>query len=203
MNESDPGVRDASAEALGTLMRLLGDKIVTPHLADVDALKMAKIKECSDKAVIVVKVAPAAKARPVTAPSTVGSSKLVAKEKEQTKPVTRPATAAAKKSAPVKKPANAGAINRITKSASTTKIGPTDREMSPEEIDERAADLLPANMLAELGDSNWKSRFSACENFLTALNGLESCPQISQILIRTVCKKPGLKVIFFCSLIMY
>lgn len=180
---------------MGTLQKLLGDKTVAPHFVDVDALKMAKIKECADKAVIVVKASPVAKARPVTAPSAVGPSK--AKEKETAKPVARPATAAAKKQVLVKKTASTGnATARVAKSASSTKICTAERELTPEEIDERAADLLPANVLAELGDSNWKSRLSSSETFLGALSGLESCPQISQILIRTVCKKPGLKVRF-------
>ncbi|KAJ6636203.1 Protein mini spindles [Pseudolycoriella hygida] len=189
LNESDPAVRDASAEALGTLLKLLGEKTVGPHLVDVDPLKMAKIKECADKAVIVVKIPAVAKARPVTAPS-----KPAAKDKEQPKPVTRPATAVAKKSAPVKKPTSSSATpSRVAKSASSTKICPAERELTPEEVDERGAELLAANILTELGDSNWKSRLSASEAFLNTLNGLQSCPQISQILIRTVCKKPGLK----------
>lgn len=192
LNESDPGVRDASAEALGTILKLLGEKTVGPLLVDVDALKMPKIKECADKAVIVVKAAPVAK-RPVTAPS--GPPKPVAKDKEAVKPVTRPSTAVAKKAVLVKKPAtNGSSTARVAKSASSTKICPADRELTPEEVDERAADLLPGNILAELGDSNWKSRLSSSETFLSTLSGLESCPQISQILIRTVCKKPGLKV---------
>lgn len=195
LNESDPAVRDASAEALGTLFKLLGEKTVAPHLTEVDALKLAKIKECAEKAVIVVKVPAVAKTRPATAPST----KPAAKEKEVAKPVTRPATAVAKKPVAVKKPAgNAGGGSaRLAKSASSTKICPAERELTPEEVDERAADLLPGNILTELGDANWKSRLSASETFLNAISGLETCPQISQILIRVVCKKPGLKVSFF------
>lgn len=191
LNESDPAVRDASAEALGTLSKLLGDKTVAPLLVDVDPLKTAKIKECADKAVIVVKVPSVAKARPVTAPST----KPAAKDKDAAKPVTRPATATAKKTVIAKKPANnGGATARIAKSASSTKICAAERELTPEEVDERAADLLPSNILAEMGDSNWKTRLSASETFLSTLSGLENSPQLSQILIRVVCKKPGLKV---------
>lgn len=197
LNESDPAVRDASAEALGTLLKLLGDKTVTPHLGDVDALKMVKIKECAEKAVIVVKVPSVAKARPATAPS-----KPAAKDKEAAKPVTRPATAVAKKMVLTKKqPAsNGGATARVAKSASSTKICTAERELTPEEVDERAADLFPGNILAELGDANWKSRLSASETFLSTLSGLESAPQISQILIRVVCKKPGLKVSVLSSI---
>lgn len=194
LNESDPAVRDASAEVLGTLLKLLGDKTMAAHLVDVDPLKMAKIKECAEKVVIVVKVPAAAKSRPATAPT-----KTAAKDKETPKPVARPATATAKKMVLAKKPASngGGATARVAKSASSTKICPTERELTPEEVDERATELLSGINLAELVDSNWKSRLSASETFLNTLSGLESAPQISQVLIRIVCKKPGLKVNLF------
>lgn len=50
LNYNDPTVRDASAEALGTIMKVMGEKSMTPYLGDVDSLKMAKIKESFDKA---------------------------------------------------------------------------------------------------------------------------------------------------------
>ncbi|TGZ55924.1 Uncharacterized protein DBV15_12999, partial [Temnothorax longispinosus] len=53
-NEPDSTVRDNSAEALGTAMKLIGEKAMMPFLTDIDNLKMTKIKECADKAVIVV-----------------------------------------------------------------------------------------------------------------------------------------------------
>lgn len=198
LNESDPAVRDASAEALGTLLKLLGEKTMAAHLVDVDPLKMAKIKECAEKVVIVVKVPAVVKARPATAPTTVGSAKTAAKEKEVAKPVARPATATVKKVVVAKKPvSNGGATARVAKSSSSTKICPTERELTPEEVEERAAELLPGINLAELVDANWKTRLSASETFLGTLCGLDSAPQISQVLIRIICKKPGLKVSIF------
>lgn len=68
---SDPTVRDNSAEALGTLMKLVGEKAITPFLTDVDNLKMAKIKECCEKAVITAKIGAPKKERPLTAPPKV------------------------------------------------------------------------------------------------------------------------------------
>ncbi|XP_074596153.1 msps cytoskeleton-associated protein 5 [Brevipalpus obovatus] len=50
LNYNDPSVRDASAEALGTIMKVMGEKTMAPYFADIDALKMAKIKENYDKA---------------------------------------------------------------------------------------------------------------------------------------------------------
>lgn len=50
LNDMDGSVREASAESLGTLMKVFGEKLLTPLLGDVDSLKMAKIKEFCDKA---------------------------------------------------------------------------------------------------------------------------------------------------------
>lgn len=59
VNGSDPTVRDSSYEALGTLMKLVGEKAIGPFLGELekDNLKMAKIKEFCEKAVVTVKVA--------------------------------------------------------------------------------------------------------------------------------------------------
>lgn len=70
---SDPSVRETSAEALGTLMKLVGEKSIGPFLVDLekDNLRMSKIKEYYEKAVIAVKLPTAKKERPNTAPAKV------------------------------------------------------------------------------------------------------------------------------------
>lgn len=192
LSESDPIVRDCSAEALGTLQKLLGEKAVGPFLVDVDALKMAKIKECSEKAEIFVKTTAPKKERPTTAPVKATTSRTKAGSSEP-KSVTRPASGAVIKKTPntAKKTAS---NNAISKSASTAKASlPTEREMTTEEIDERASELLPTEILSGLVDSNWKTRLSSAETFLGLIDGFETKPGNSQVLIRMLCKKPGLK----------
>lgn len=92
-------MRDCSAEALGTLMKLVGEKAIGPFLVELekDNLKMTKIKECCDKAVITVKVA-SKKERPTTAPNKAGGEPV--KNGTAPKAVKRPPG-----SAPVKKKA--------------------------------------------------------------------------------------------------
>lgn len=191
LSESDPTVRDSSAEALGTLLKLLGEKAVGPYLVDVDALKMAKIKECSEKAEIFVKTAAVKKERPTTAPVKTTSTATKAGSAEP-KAVTRPASSAVKKTtAASKKPASA---NAVQKSSSTTKAAlPTERELTPEEVDEKAAELLSSEILSGLIDSNWKNRLSNAETFLSSIDGIEPKAGNSQILAKILCKKPGLK----------
>lgn len=44
LSHPDPTVRDNSAEAVGTAMKLVGEKAISPFLADLDNLKMAKVR---------------------------------------------------------------------------------------------------------------------------------------------------------------
>lgn len=43
MNDSASDVRDAAFEALGTAMKVVGEKAVNPFLADLDKLKLDKV----------------------------------------------------------------------------------------------------------------------------------------------------------------
>lgn len=193
LNESDPTVRDCSAEALGTLLKLLGEKAVGPYLVDVDALKMAKIKECSEKAEIFVKTAAIKKERPTTAPVKTTTTARRAGSSDP-KPVTRPASGTTVKKSASGAPKRAISNSGVQKSASTTKAAlPTEREMTPEEIDEKAPELLSSEILSGLIDSNWKNRLSSAETFLGSIDGIESKVGNAQVLARVLCKKPGLK----------
>ncbi|XP_054741359.1 protein mini spindles isoform X4 [Anastrepha obliqua] len=206
LNEPDPTVRDASAEALGTLLKLMGDKSVGPFLIEVDALKMAKIKECQEKAEIKVKVIGPKKERPATAPASktsvagsagnVGSGASSRSGSTEPKPVSRPATAGGKKS--VKRAVGGGAAP-LSKSASSAKMLATEREMSLEEVQAKAEELLPADVLSGLIDSNWKNRLAACENLLQTIGDFDAKqPGLSQVLVRTIsARKPGLKEMNF------
>lgn len=44
MNDSAPEVRDAAFEALGTAMKVVGEKAVNPFLSDLDKLKLDKVR---------------------------------------------------------------------------------------------------------------------------------------------------------------
>ncbi|KAL7034400.1 hypothetical protein ACKWTF_007947 [Chironomus riparius] len=191
LNESDPTVRDASAEALGTAMKLVTEKNISPFLTEVDALKMEKIKEYYEKAVITVKIVGAKKERPQTAPVKTVPQKGGSSEP---KPVARPNTAVGPKKVLAKKPAasssNAGGIS---KSASTKNVLPTERELSQEEVDEQAPEILPPDVINGLCDSNWKTRLQSIETFLQLLSTFDSKCGHTQILVRVLAKKPGLK----------
>ncbi|EFN60447.1 Cytoskeleton-associated protein 5 [Camponotus floridanus] len=192
LNEPDPTVRDNSAEALGTAMKLIGEKAMMPFLTDIDNLKMTKIKECADKAVIVVKVTGSTKRqeRPNTAPAKVESQQANKASKDNLKNAKpkRPNTATVKKSA--KKP---GGASSLTNLASTKKAVQMERNYSPEEIDEMAAQLLPVEVITGLVDSNWKTRLAAVTQLLETIKMMDSTEVPAQVIVRTLAKKPGFK----------
>lgn len=201
LNEPDPTVRDNSAEALGTAMKLVGEKAMLPFVTDIDPLKMAKIKECSEKAVIHVKVAgPGRKAeRPSTAPAKMAneakskdSGETAAASKTATK---RPNTTATKRAATTKKATTSSTTN-LAGSAGTKKSSSKsqpERNLSAEEVDELASQMLSAEIISGLTDSNWKIRLSASEQLSEAISQMESSEVNCQVIVRTLAKKPGFK----------
>lgn len=190
LNESDPTVRDSSAEALGTLMKLVGEKTISPCFADVDALKMNKIKECCEKAVITVKIVAPKKERPTTAPSSAAPTRGGS---TQAKPVARPATAGGKKPGVVKKAGGVAKSTSSAKIATSQKTLPSEKDLSQEEIDEKVLELLPGDVITGLADANWKGRLAAVESMATFVPDLDNKNNSCQILVRSLAKKPGLK----------
>ncbi|XP_018308410.1 cytoskeleton-associated protein 5 isoform X3 [Mycetomoellerius zeteki] len=191
LNEPDPTVRDNSAEALGTAMKLIGEKSMMPFLTDIDNLKMTKIKECADKAVIVVKVK---QERPNTAPAKIESQRTNKANKENSKnnksAAKRPNTGIAigKKSA-IKKPGSAASLTNLA----PKKAVQMERNYSPEEIEEMAAQLLPAEIITGLVDSNWKTRLSAVTQLSDTVKTMDSAEVPTQVIVRILAKKPGFK----------
>lgn len=195
LNEPDPTVRDNSAEALGTAMKLIGDKGMMPFLTDIDNLKMTKIKECADKAVITIKASSTKRQeRPNTAPAKVESqaSKASKDNSKNVKPSTtrRPNTAITKKST-AKKPGSASSLTNLA--SSTKKSVQMERNYSPEEIDEMATQLLPAEVITGLVDSNWKTRLAAVTQLSDVVKTWDSTEVPAQVIVRTLAKKPGFK----------
>uniref|UniRef100_A0A8C2K2L4 Cytoskeleton associated protein 5 n=1 Tax=Cyprinus carpio TaxID=7962 RepID=A0A8C2K2L4_CYPCA len=193
VNDSAPEVRDAAFEALGTAMKVVGEKAVNPFLADVDKLKLDKIKECADKVELVgkkggggggggggeKKAKPAAKAPPaVEAPA---------------KPSAPPKKAApAKAAGPPKKGKPASAPSAKSKKASDTKET-VETELSPEVCEEKAAAVLPASCMQLLDSGNWKERLASMEEFQRAVEQMDKSEMPCQALVKMLAKKPGWK----------
>ena len=92
LDDADGGAREASAEGLGTLMKVVGEKALAPWTEGLDDIKMGKIKEACEKAEV--------KAKPVVAKKPPPAPKKAA----PAKPAMKPKSAATKKAPPKSEP---------------------------------------------------------------------------------------------------
>ncbi|XP_051979054.1 cytoskeleton-associated protein 5 isoform X1 [Xyrauchen texanus] len=190
VNDSAPEVRDAAFEALGTAMKVVGEKAVNPFLADIDKLKLEKIKECADKVELVggkkvgsaggeKKEKPAAKAPPPV--------EVLAKPSGPPKKAP-PAKAAG----PMKKGKPASAPSGKSKKTQDTKEV-VETELSLEVCEEKAAAVLPATCMQLLDSGNWKERLASMEEFQRAVEQMDKSEMPCQSLVKMLAKKPGWK----------
>ncbi|XP_037539224.1 cytoskeleton-associated protein 5 [Nematolebias whitei] len=191
VNDSAPEVRDAAFEALGTAMKVVGEKAVNPFLSDLDKLKLDKIKECSEKVELPggkksaaggggAEKKPAAKAPPAAEPPSRSSAP----------PKKTQSAAASKLSAgPPKKGKAAG--GKTKKTSDSREVAET--ELSPEACEDLAAGVLPASCLQQLDSANWKERLASMEEFQRAVETMDKAVMPCQALVRMLAKKPGWK----------
>lgn len=191
INDPVPEVREKSFEALGTAMQLVGEKNIMPFIADVDNLKQIKIKECCEKAVLLLPNGqPRSNQKTVAAPApakAVNAPKPVTRPERSKTSADRPQTApASSKSGPKKKTA-------ASKGKASEKEEHVEAVLTDDAVEEKAAAHLSGEILAQLTSSNWKERLEAMDKFLTVIKGLTKEEIPTQAFIRTLCKKPGLK----------
>ena len=96
LTESQEVQRSAGAETIGTLWKIMGDRIMNVHLDGLDEIRKTKIKEFFDAAEVKSKYKPKAAPAPKPAAAPAPTKKPMGK---------RPAPGGVKKAAPVAKPA--------------------------------------------------------------------------------------------------
>ncbi|XP_028842813.1 cytoskeleton-associated protein 5 isoform X3 [Denticeps clupeoides] len=196
VNDSAPEVRDAAFEALGTAMKVVGEKAVNPFLADLDKLKLDKIKECADKVELI------GGKRGGGGGGGGGAGAAVEKEKPASK-TTPMVEAASRPSGPPKKAApskSAGPPKKVKKDAPSAKPKKgldtkeiVETELSIEACEEKAAAALPASCMQLLDSANWKERLASMEEFQRAVESMDRGEMPCQALVRMLAKKPGWK----------
>jgi len=187
LSESDGEVREASAEALGALVKFLGENKVTPFMPDLDKLKMEKIMEKAESCQLAGK---SAAPRPKKAVEAKPGPKVV-------KPTDKPAMAKPKSALGTKavkaggsKPSSAKA--KAAPKAKTVQGGvSSEPEMALEEAEARAGEVFTEALVKELGEANWKARLAAMEEVNSLLSGRAEVPGL--LAATLLCKKPGLK----------
>ncbi|XP_041052921.1 cytoskeleton-associated protein 5 isoform X2 [Carcharodon carcharias] len=200
INDSASEVRDAAFEALGTALKVVGERLMNPFLVDVDKLKLDKIKECSDKVELLygkksnagaskaVKPGPQGK----VAPSSSSGDKVDAHTNKTVGPSKKPSTT--KPGVQSKKGKGPGpASGPGGKGKKTTEVREVESELSIEVCEERAAAVLPASCLQQLDSSNWKERLASMEEFQKGVEVTDKRELPCQALVRMLAKKPGWK----------
>lgn len=86
--ESSEGLRSGGAEVLGTIMKIMGERAMGPHMEGLDEIRKTKIKEYFDAAEVKAKDKPkpppvvaAARAAPTAAPRKTATKKVAAPKK--------------------------------------------------------------------------------------------------------------------------
>ncbi|KAI9726277.1 MAG: Microtubule-associated protein, microtubule dynamics during spindle orientation [Chrysothrix sp. TS-e1954] len=97
LTDSQDTQRNAGAEILGTLWKIMGDRVMNVHFEGLDDIRKAKIKESMESAEVKAKYKPKAAPPPKAAPAAAPFKKPAAKK--------APTSSAAKKAAPPPRPA--------------------------------------------------------------------------------------------------
>uniref|UniRef100_A0A8B9QFH8 Cytoskeleton associated protein 5 n=1 Tax=Apteryx owenii TaxID=8824 RepID=A0A8B9QFH8_APTOW len=204
INDSAPEVRDAGFEALGTALKVAGEKAVNPFLADVDKLKLDRIKECAEKVELVYGkkmggTADKKEGKPATGKAPVLSG--AAGDKETKDAAAKPGPlkkAPAMKSGGLPKKGKPAAAAGMGGAGAKGKKGPETKEIFESELsievcEEKAAAVLPASCIQQLDSGNWKERLACMEEFQKAVELMERSEMPCQALVRMLAKKPGWK----------
>ncbi|XP_014256323.1 protein mini spindles isoform X2 [Cimex lectularius] len=159
--DQDPAVRDNAAQALGTAMKAAGEKNINPFLVDVDNQKMAKIKECYEKAEILVK------------PPKPQSTRAPKEE-------------AAKKSTPESKP-----VAKVVRPKGASSVPSAVNQMagvslSQEECLQKAQSLLNSSLISDLTDSDSSTRLNAYISLLKEIKSCDVNEETGQILLHVL-----------------
>ncbi|KAG0277377.1 Microtubule-associated protein, microtubule dynamics during spindle orientation [Linnemannia exigua] len=214
IDDGDATVREATAEALGTLMKCCGEKPLLVYTEKLDAVKTGKVKEYFEKAVVKAKAAPVAAPPKAAPPKVVTAAKpapkkaapAAVKESEAPaatpakKPVGKPPTLSSAKKPIAKAPAAAAP----TASAAAKKVAPVaagggaKKEEEPlrykyssESAEDLAAEFLSPELIAEFGDSSWKVRLEAMEKLHDLVDSNTEFE--AELITRVLSKKPGWK----------
>ncbi|KAI9105402.1 hypothetical protein DFS34DRAFT_7380 [Phlyctochytrium arcticum] len=217
MEDSTDTVRDGAAEGLGTMMKVVTERVMLSYLDKLDNIKQAKIREYFEKAEVKASsgtkaAPPAAKktgsARPATmAASKPKNSKIHAnsmddQDKENHAPVkARPATMkpAPKTTGPIKRPATgarpATGGNKSTAAAKATI--PVNAPVAPKYTEHSAWEYMTEtfgeNLATELSDSAWKVRLGAAVSLLEKVEQLPNDQVEAEAVTIAIASKPGWK----------
>ncbi|KAF6765176.1 microtubule associated protein [Ephemerocybe angulata] len=205
LEDGSEGARNEAATCLGCLMKMVGERPLNAVMDAMADVRKAKVKEAYEKATVKCKAGgpPARSAPPASQPkpSAPGKKTKAAtgpppQEKVEEPPVKKlPPKLAAKKppqAAAAKKPAPAASSSAPKGGkAAAPAAGSLDTfkyKHTPEDAEALAAELIPANIISDLGDGNWKTRLAAIEEMATWLEDQIEAVD-AEVVVRALAKK--------------
>lgn len=100
----------------------------------------------------------------------------------------KPPAPAAKKTAPAAAAATTSKPSKGGAAPASTNLDTFKYKHTPEEAEELAADLIPSNIVADLGDANWKTRLAALEEMTEWVDGVVDGVN-AEVVVRVLAKK--------------
>ncbi|KAK9721017.1 hypothetical protein K7432_003762 [Basidiobolus ranarum] len=218
LDDSDTNVREAAADVLGTMMKVIGERGMMAYLEKVDKIKEGKIREFYEKAEVKAKnplhsVNPAKNSRdgaqvasrpPTTKrvlkeqapPRSAPSSEPVMKQKPVTKPpqIKRPPSSSnIKPKVPAAPPVRKTSTSTAKPSAASKPEEPIRFKFTSEDYEEKVMEIIPSDIYSGFSDSNWKNRIASMESLALFLEDSNNSNVESELVIRALIKKPGWK----------
>ncbi|KAL3312259.1 Cytoskeleton associated protein 5, partial [Cichlidogyrus casuarinus] len=172
-----PEVRDSSFDAIAATMLILGENALQPFLADVDQLRVNRIKESLQKLKgdQSSETAPPKKSEPVS-------------PKEDKKRAKEETTKVVPKKTPVEKTAP-----KAVKTVTDPNALPSESEMNEEAALEKCREYFGQENVKLITAPNWKERLAAAQDINTKLDCLEPANLVSQAVCKLLLVNPGLK----------
>ncbi|KAL5108615.1 Cytoskeleton-associated protein 5 [Taenia crassiceps] len=177
-------VREASFFAVGTAMFVVTEKNIMPFLADVDSIRLGRIKEFHEKVIEERKKAG-------TSESGGGGGGAAGTSKPQFKVVKEKSGSAATPAATAK-PTTAAAGGAKSKPPVGANDLPREQLIPDDAIESQLTEFFGAALLTELASAVWKERLAAIEVAQTKIRAADSSVSC-QLVCRLVMRKPGLK----------
>ena len=198
LDDTTPQVRDGASQALGTCLKILGDRALASYFEDVDKNKKTKIEEASEKAELKVpQGAKKAKPKETTKPKEV-VKKAGTKTADKSKSANPPAKTSSntKTAAPTKTTAKTstkakGATAKVKSEDFLPNFDP-EPSLSPEELDAMVQERFGETIVTRLSDPGWKNRVDACTEIKELLETMEEKEINAQLIIHALMIKPGL-----------
>lgn len=207
IDDSANEVRELSAEALGTMLRIVGERPMVAFLDRLkdDKIKDTKVREYAEKAEVKIggggaskpaaeapppRTAPVRTAPAREAPSIGSSSRSTVAPK--TAPAKRPATVPAassssgSSSAPAKPKAPAAKPPPVVEE-------PISFKWTDEGAEEACLDIFEITTVAGLGDTNWKVRLESLNAISENVKGKDLAELDTELLTRMFLRKPSWK----------